>query len=48
MIAGDIRNYIFGHVTGKDPFDQGDLDEFYQIHERVDFLKKVMGNIIVS
>ena len=46
MIAGDIRNYIFDHVTGKNPFEQEDLDEFYQIHERIDFLKKVMGSII--
>lgn len=46
MVAGDIRNYIFGHVTGKHPFAQEDLDEFYQIHERVDFLKKVMRSII--
>lgn len=46
MIAGDIRNYIFDHVTGKHSFEKEDLDEFYQIHERVDFLKKVIGSII--
>ena len=46
MIAGDIRNRIFEHVTGENPFDQEDLDEFYQIHERADFLKNVIGNII--
>ena len=46
MIAGDIRNYIFDHVTGKNPFEKEDLDEFYQIHERVDFLKNVIRNII--
>ena len=48
MVAGDIRNYIFGHVTGKHPFEKEDLDKFYQIHERVDFIKKVMRNIIIS
>lgn len=46
MIAGDIRNRIFEHVTGENPFDQEDLDKFYQIHERVDFLKNVIRNII--
>ena len=38
--------YIFDHVTGKNPFEKEDLDEFYQIHERVDFLKNVIRNII--
>ena len=46
MVAGYIRNYIFDYVTGKNPFEKEDLDEFYQIHERVDFLKNVIRNII--
>ena len=29
-IAGDIRNHIFDHVTGKKPFDQTDLDLFFK------------------
>lgn len=45
-LAKDFYTHIYDHVTGKNPFEKEDLDKFYQIHERVDFLKNVIRNII--
>lgn len=41
-LVTDIRDRIVGHVTGKIPFDQEDLNLVYETKARLDFLRAVL------
>lgn len=47
-LAGDIRNYIFDHVTGKKAFKQEDLDVFFETKKEMDFFMKMVEALIVG
>lgn len=47
-LAGDIRNYIFDHVTGKKAFKQEDLDVFFETKKKTDFVMKMLEALIIG
>ena len=47
-LAGDIRNHIFDHVTGKKAFKQEDLDVFFETKKKTDFVMKMLEALIIG